>query len=217
MTGRVAYIVLMLLASALTGCSVSGGRPAPSSPQATVEVTEDPVPLEWKSVATPTDQQRLATVPATWRTALAAAQRFRSAIREEGPLLDPDAALLRAAPTPGPYLCRVVKLGARPAIIAFRPFHCFIEIEGELLTFVKASGSQRPAGRLWADGDKRMVFLGAMGVGNEEPPAYGQHSDRDMAGHVERIGPFRWRLVIPDPAGSILDVYELVPFIPLEP
>jgi hypothetical protein len=218
MTGRVAFVLLMLLAPALPGCSMFRAQPAPSAPVATVEVVEDPVPLEWKTVATARDQQRLATMAEAWGTALTAARRYRGAIREEGPLLDPEAALPRAAPTPGPYYCRVVKLGARPALMAFRPFHCFVEAEGELLTLVKAGGSQRPAGRLWAESDTRMVFLGAMGIGDEEPPAYGEDESRDIAGHVERIGPFRWRLVVPDPGdGAILDVYELIPFVPLEP
>ena len=112
----------------------------------------------------------------------------------------------------------VVKLGSRPALIAYRPFHCFVEAEGDLLTMVKASGSQRPAGRLWADGDTRMVFLGAMAFGDEDPPAYGEDEVRDVAGYLERIDAFRWRLVVPDPGGgALLDVYELIPSVPLEP
>ena len=218
MTGRVAFVLLMLLAPAMSGCAAFRAKPAPNLPVATVEVVEDPVPLEWKNVATAHDRQRLAAAPDAWRSALAAARRYRRAIEDEGPLLDPEAALPRAAPSPGPYLCRVVKLGARPALMAFRPFHCFVEAEGELLTMVKAAGSQRPAGRLWAESDTRMVFLGTEGVGDEGPPAYGEDESRNVAGHVERIGPFRWRLVIPEPGdGAILDVYELIPFVPLEP
>ena len=35
---------------------------------------------------------------------------------------------------------------------------------------------------------------------------------RDMAGYVERIGPVRWRLVMPAPHfESLLDVIELTP------
>jgi hypothetical protein len=41
---------------------------------------------------------------------------------------------------------------------------------------------------------------------------YGVDKDRDVAGFVERIGPNRWRLVMPRPHfESIVDVMELVP------
>jgi hypothetical protein len=41
---------------------------------------------------------------------------------------------------------------------------------------------------------------------------YGTDPDRDVAAFVERIGPNRWRMVIPSPAfESRTDVIELVP------
>jgi len=41
---------------------------------------------------------------------------------------------------------------------------------------------------------------------------YGNDPDRDVAAFVERIGPARWRMVMPRPAfESTLDVMELVP------
>jgi hypothetical protein len=41
---------------------------------------------------------------------------------------------------------------------------------------------------------------------------YGQDETRDVAGYVERIGPNRWRLIMPKPHfESQLDVMELVP------
>ncbi|NNM76867.1 DUF4893 domain-containing protein [Sphingomonas sp. ID1715] len=218
MTGRVALIVLLMLAPGLSSCALFRAAPAPAAPAAMVEVVEDPVPLEWASVATERDRARLAALEQSWSQALASARRFRRAMAGEGALLAPDAAQPRAAPTPGTYICRVIKLGGRPAFAAFRPFHCYVEAEGELLTLVKGSGSQRPAGRLWADGDTRMVFLGAMGFGAEDPPAYGEDASRDVAGRLERVAPFRWRLVIPDPGdGALLDVYELIPSVPLDP
>ena len=60
---------------------------------------------------------------------------------------------------------------------------------------------------------ERLVFLGSLAVGGEDLPiAYGDDPKRDMAGVLERIGPFRWRLVIPWPQStSKLDVFELTP------
>jgi hypothetical protein len=41
---------------------------------------------------------------------------------------------------------------------------------------------------------------------------YGRDTERDVAGFVERIGPNRWRLIMPRPHfESIMDVMELVP------
>jgi hypothetical protein len=62
------------------------------------------------------------------------------------------------------------------------------------------------------------VFLGSLALGGEDQPlAYGDNPKRDMAGVLERIGPFRWRLVIPWPQStSKLDVFELTP-VALQP
>ncbi len=43
------------------------------------------------------------------------------------------------------------------------------------------------------------------------PPAYADNPERDVIGVVERIGDFRYRLVLPRPRGAILEIYELVP------
>lgn len=187
------------------------------SRSAQVEVIEDLVPLDWRDVATPADQARLAHADEAWARGLAAAAGFRSAIAAEGAFLDPAVALPRAAPSPGVYLCRVVKLGGRPALAIFRPHDCFIDAEGDLLTMIKASGSKRPAGRLWPDRDTRLVFLGALGAEGEAPPAYGADDESNVAGFLERVAPFRWRLAVPYPqGGGILDVYELMPMAPAD-
>ena len=174
---------------------------------------------EWMQIATPTDETRLVRLGAAWEEALADARRgFAGEIRKEGALLDPRAALPRPAPTPGSYNCRLIKLGRAtakgPAFERFKPFFCYVEVEEKLLTIVKQTGSQRPAGRLWEDdAETRLIFLGSLALGDEQQPlAYGDDPKRDMAGVFERIGPFRWRLVIPWPQStSKLDVFELTP------
>ena len=57
----------------------------------------------------------------------------------------------------------------------------------------QATGSQRPAGRLWQDDDStRLIFLGSLALGDETAPVgYGDDPKRDMAGVLERIGPFQ--------------------------
>ena len=184
-------------------------------------VTEEPPTKAdvWTEIATDADEQRLARLGLAWQEALQEAQRgFAREIEQEGALLRPRAPLPRPAPTPGSYNCRLIKLGRATARAVaferFKPFFCYVEVEGDLLTIVKQTGSQRPAGRLWEDDrPDRLIFLGSLALGSEDQPlAYGEDPKRDMAGVLERIGPFKWRLVIPWPQStSKLDVFELTP------
>jgi hypothetical protein len=203
-------------ALALAACATV--KQAAPPPPAAVEVVEE-APSGWRAVAKAEDVDRIARLDAAWSAALteARSRRFKGAVADEGELLDPAAALPRAAPPPGPYKCRVIKLGTQRkggvAYNAYAPFFCYVEAEGDLLTIVKQTGSQRPAGRLYPEKDERLVFLGTLALGDEEAPLpYGERPERDMAGVVERVAPFRWRLVIPWPrTESKLDVIELVP------
>ena len=206
---------LILLAACQT--EPRGDRPRP------VVSVEAPGKSEaWMAIASAADARRLANVTGAWAAGLADARKadFITAVRDEGTLLKTDAGLARPAPTPGSYNCRLVRLGStgkgKPAFEKFKPFFCYVEVEGNLLTIVKQTGSTRPAGRLWEDDDpKRLIFLGSLALGDEETPlAYGENPRRDMAGIFERIGPFRWRLVIPWPQeGAKLDVFELTPVV----
>jgi len=206
---------MIALAALAAGCTDLNKQ----SVQAVVPPAQPTKTEVWQGIANPADRDRLANVSGAWAAGLAAAKRnFGSAIREEGALLREDAGQVRPAPTPGSYSCRAITLGARargkPALERFKPFFCYVQLEGEVLTIVKQTGSQRPAGRLWDDdSSRRMIFLGSLALGSEdEVRAYGDDPQRDMAGIFERIAPFRWRLVIPWPRdGSKLQVFELTP------
>jgi hypothetical protein len=173
----------------------------------------------WEGVATDADKQRIARLGLAWQEALQDALKTAGKeVDAEGALLRPRAGLARPAPTPGSYNCRLIKLGRvnakGPAFERFKPFFCYVEVEGDLLTIVKQTGSQRPAGRLWEDDrPERLIFLGSLALGDEaQPLAYAEDPKRDMAGVFERIAPFKWRLVIPWPqSNSKLDVFELTP------
>ena len=201
----------------LPACATKPALPPGVHPSVVVGPT--PKSAAWKAIATAADQDRLSHIGLAWQEALDDANKTNAAdVRREGKLLVPNAGLPRPAPTPGSYNCRLLKLGratpkSKPYEI-FRPFFCYVEIEGEQLTIVKQTGSQRPAGRLWEDDiPTRLIFLGSLALGNEEQPlAYGDDPKRNMAGVFERIAPFRWRLVIPWPQStSKLDVFELTP------
>ena len=215
--GRLGLGATAALALLVAGCATKP-KPAPGVTP-TVEVGTPLKADVWKAVATEADEERIARLGLAWQEALADARKSNDGdVRREGALLRPRAALPRPAPTPGSYNCRLIKLGKATAksraYEGFKPFFCYVEVEGDLLTIVKQTGSQRPAGRLWDDDDpKRFIFLGSLALGEEDQPrAYGDDPKRDMAGVLERIAPFRWRLVIPWPQStSKLDVFELTP------
>jgi hypothetical protein len=198
----------------LAGCEAAPKPPAGVHPS--VEVGPPLKSTAWKAVASAADEDRLARLGLAWQGALEEAKKSNPG---EGKLLLPRGGLPRPALTPGSYNCRLIALGkATPkgkSFESFKPFFCYVltDDDGEL-TIVKQTGSQRPAGQLWEDDDpKRMVFLGSLALGDEEQPlAYGDNAKRNMAGVLERIAAFRWRLVIPWPqSDSKLQVFELTP------
>lgn len=204
--GRLAWAASLLAASACGG----GERPSETPP---------PRASGWHALATAADRERLRNWRTSWVDALgrvrAAGQGERLA--PEGALFVPDAALDGPTPPPGDYRCRVIKLGARVEggreMATYAWFTCRIAQQGPMLGLTKIDGSQRPVGLLFPENEKRMIFLGTMMLGDEvRPMEYGRDPERDMIGAFERIGPRRWRLVLPAPRWeSLIDVIEFVP------
>jgi hypothetical protein len=172
----------------------------------------------WRDIATQRDRGRIREWRGAWTQALGQARRaYGAEIAAAGPLLEPDAALTQPVPPPGAYRCRTLKLGAqRPGLldwVAYPWFACRVDPDGNSLRLTRLGGSQRPVGRLYSAGLRRMIFLGSLQLGDERQVLpYGADTDRDLAGILERVGERRWRLVFPRPTfESILDVIELVP------
>ena len=209
---------VMMVVLALAGCTVPAAEEVKPRPVITA-----PPPSKadiWQDIARSEDTNRIRGTGTAWSNGLEEARRagFGGEIGAEGKLLNANAAQAKPAPTPGSYSCRVIRLGKEngkgPAFQKFKPFFCYVGVEGELFTIVKQTGSQRPAGRLWEDDNPaRLIFLGTLALGSEEEArAYGEDPRRDMAGVFERFAPFKWRLVIPFPqSGARLDVFELTP------
>jgi hypothetical protein len=203
---RLAILPLLMLA---TSCDAVT-QPARLIPEWTTN---------WRQVASEADRTRLREWRATFTGALAAAKRAGHAaeIAREGALLVPDAAL-GGGPIPnGMYRCRVIKLGAQGQgmldYVSYPAFSCRISAERDLQRLDKLSGSQRYVGLIFPNDAIRQTFLGALVLGDENRALqYGQDESRNVAGFVERIGPSRWRLVMPQPHyESQLDVMELIP------
>lgn len=183
------------------------------------EVVSNRAGTEWRAVATKVDRDRLQHWRDAWVEALAQANRSNAAaITAGGALFDPDTALPGAQPPAGDYACRTFKLGRNPRggmldFVEYPAFRCRISESDGRLRFTKLTGSQRPAGNIFADNGRRMIFLGTLMLGDETRALrYGRDEERDMIGMIERIGESRWRLVLPRPHyESLLDVIELTP------
>lgn len=177
---------------------------------------------DWRRVATTADRNRLRGWREAWVDALAkVSQSGDGATIAADPLLfDPDRALPGATPPPGGYHCRVFKLGANGTamrnLTAYPAVDCRLSNDGDVTSFYKVSGPQRPVGLLFPESASRAMFLGTMVLGDETKPLnYGQDTNRDLAGYIERIGERRWRLVLPRPRfESLLDVVEITPAAP---
>lgn len=210
--GRAINIRVVFLALALAGCA-SGRTGSVATAGAAVS------PPDWRTMATQEDRQRIRTWRDGWTTALAqiSAAGNGSRLAAMGALMQPDAALADATPPPGDYRCRTFKLGAKepggPTFAELPEAICRIALEKDVLSFTKLSGAQKPVGFLLPSDDGRLIFLGTMMLGDERRAIdYGRDPERDMAGAFERIGPDRWRLVLPFPHWeSTLDVIELTP------
>jgi hypothetical protein len=205
MTRALALLPLLLLAG---GCDAIR-QPARLVPEMTTD---------WRRIASDEDQTRLHNWRSSFVGALAAARAsgHGAEIAREGALLAPDAALGGPIPN-GPYRCRTIKLGGQGQgmlnYVAYPAFGCRISADGGLQRLDKLGGSQRYAGLIFPNDAIRQVFLGTLMLGDESRALqYGQDQDRNVAGFVERIGPARWRVLMPRPRfESQMDVMELVP------
>ena len=207
---RTARLPILIAAVALlAGCASAGGGGSVAGGGA----------AQWRSVATDQDRERLRDWRGAWMKALSAARAggHSADLEREGVLLQPDAALGGGSIPNGTYRCRTIKVGARSAgllnFVSYPAFRCRIRQEQDVQGFAKLSGSQRQVGLIFPGDQLRQVFLGTLVLADERRAMqYGRDPERDIIGYVERIGPNRWRLVMPSPKfESLVDVLELVP------
>lgn len=211
-TVRAAFAATLSL-STLAACATTPPPPPPP-------VADAPVLNDWRRFVTVADRDRYERLDAAWTLALEQARRQQGSgdLRGTGELIDPAAARPGVTPPVGDYRCRTVKLGSQGGdeglgYVVYGWFRCRIEDTPQGLRFSKLTGSQRPAGLIFPETDRRMILLGSMALASEPTAdSYGQRPDRDVIAVVERIGEARWRLVVPWPqAESNLDLIELVP------
>lgn len=191
------WLRLAPLALMAAGCQLAPPSPPSAAPAL-------PVGENWRAIISPADADRLARLDAAW-----------AAMRGDGsPALSQDAAQAWPVPPPGSYRCRVWRVVQGRAARRFPGQFCYVGVEGALLSFAKQTGDERWAGYFYVDGERRMIFLGAAAAGSAAP-GYGGDAMRDVMGVVERVGPLRYRIVMPWPRrGGALDIVELAPIAP---
>jgi hypothetical protein len=172
----------------------------------------------WRQAATPAGLAALDGLDARWAAALADAHRRGGTrtIAAEAPLLDLQAALPRAAPAPGAYRCRLLRVappGARiRGLSVSRSAFCFVGVKDDQLSLTTEIAGHRLAGYLEDTKTSRaLIFLGsAAGARGQAAIGYGEDPLRDRVGRFERIGEFRYRLLVPAPAAPELLVFEMI-------
>jgi hypothetical protein len=209
----------ILLTCALLACGSACQTPPGGAPRAAGASVTMEEPDAWREVASADSEAAIDGLPARWSEALDEARRagLRRTLAGAGALLDPGTRLPRAAPAPGSYRCRLIRIGAGAArgraYSASRPAFCFVGVEGDQLSLTTEIAVRRLGGYLWEEtGGARLVFLGtAVPAGAKSAGAYGENAAGDVAGLVERVGPFRYRLVVPGGAGEAkLMIFDLV-------
>ncbi|CAN5327171.1 hypothetical protein BH10PSE2_BH10PSE2_07140 [soil metagenome] len=207
----------------LTACATPPPPPPPPNAAAYPSAPNSPsgqALMDWRGVITAIDRDRYQRRDAAWSLALQQAHRQAGSgdLSALGDLIEPRAASNHVVPPVGDYRCRTVKLGSQGGetglgYVVYGWFTCRIEQTPRGLKFSKLTGSQRPAGLLFPETDRQMVMLGSIALASEPSAnSYGRRPDRDTVAVLERIGPARWRLVIPWPQNeSNLDVIEMIP------
>lgn len=214
---RVVFLILLTLPSACA--NMRGGVRTAAQPVVALE--EQPGP-PWRDIARAEHRTAIDDIESRWKAALAtASRRYPSRIRHEGTLLAPEEALPQPTLTPGPYWCRLIRLGSNPPFVRTSASRCDVATSAAGQTLTRQGGPELWGGWLYGD-DKstRLIFLGAQKASADvAAPGYGADTKRDVAGVVERVAPFRWRLVLPDPEAKPgrLDIVELWPMLNAPP
>ncbi len=214
---RRAILLFALLETVVTGCTArqSPVLATPLVPANTIAAI--PPASGWHAVVMPADQQALDVLPAQFRQAWHdVSSQYKTRLVAEGPVVEPDAAQPVPALPPGPYHCRLMRFGGSVGFKAYDPDICYVQPGADALSFTKETGVTLLNGWVYSDTDARLVFLGTVRTDpTTKAQGYGDANADHLAGYVERVSPFRWRLVLTRAGqGAALDILELVPVTP---
>ncbi len=194
--------VLAAALLALAGCSAGDDL----QPYAVVRRAD-----VWQAVIRDADRGRLARLSDAWMAARSdiAAAGASADLAALGPVADPDLKASVQLPGPGPYRCRIIRLGWRQGSVRLAPpvqaedwAPCQLTADGILSRLETAPGRQQYGGTLYPDVD-RLVFLGSVRLADDMGRLrYGEDRDRDQLGVLTALGDGHWRLALPWPRWS---------------
>jgi hypothetical protein len=98
----------------------------------------------------------------------------------------------------GSYGCSIIKLGGLPPLVAYQAFRCEIHSGKNGLVIEKTTGSQQFYGRLIASGNG-FAYAGTLRYQDETTTPYGNGPERDQAGCLAVVSPYKLVLELPYP------------------
>ena len=110
----------------------------------------------------------------------------------------------------GKWRCRSIQLGGIFPLTTNPFYECRIVREGDALFLEKITGGTRRKSRLAPLDERRLLFYGATRAAGDPVQPYGADDYRDEAGVLERIGPRRLRVELPEPRAFNSARHEVV-------
>lgn len=161
----------------------------------------------------PADAARLAQLDALRAQAIATAQRQADSVAQaefERMLAGEPLALRDGFDATGDWQCRIGRVSADGALAIFPWYRCRIDDDGAGWRLRKLEGSDRTDGRFYDNGERAMIYLGALGTPAQPAPRYGEQPALDRVAVAVRPAPDRLRLEFPQPAAGVpFEVMEL--------
>jgi hypothetical protein len=113
----------------------------------------------------------------------------------------------------GRWRCRALHLGGIIPLTINPFFECRIRREGSALVLEKSTGGTRRKARLAPIDERRLLLYGTNRAASDPVLPYGTDPYRDEVGILERVGPDRLRIEMPQPRAyntASHEVFELV-------
>ena len=120
---------------------------------------------------------------------------------------------LEAAKLDGKWRCRSIQLGGIIPLTTNPFYECRIVRERGALFLEKITGGTRRKARLASLDERRLLLYGAYRAAGDPAQPYGTDDYRDEVGVLERIGPRRLRVELPEPRAFNSARHEVVELV----
>lgn len=168
----------------------------------------------WMAPLKPEDRARIQNLAASREKALGLAAAGKAdELRAATAPLAAEPQPLDAGKLEGFWRCRSFQLGGIFPLTVNPFFACRIRREGGTLWLEKTTGSVLRRARLDPVDDKRLLMVGAYRAVGDKPQPYGADDYRDEAGILERIGPDRLRVELPEPRAYNSARHEVIELV----